>query len=167
MAEVDPPGDRQGGNTMTDQIDKDIEEIKGFLKYRSCGIRTAQVYDVYERYGFLDPQHDSPESAIEALELIKYEKRERLNTNRRETGKEGIMEIEIAVDHSDYSIEKYEGTQVGYVNGRKNRTRKVSGFKVTDPDGYERIFNTKKEAQAWVDKQKPAECVAIHERVNS
>ncbi len=63
------------------QIEHDILIIQGFLQYPSCTIRADRVYKVYDRHGFLDPQHDSPESAIEALELRKYELTEKVVTH--------------------------------------------------------------------------------------
>lgn len=54
----------------------------------------------------------------------------------------------------EYRIEKYEGTQVGYGKPSiKSRTRKISGFTVTDLEGYTRFFDTKKEALIWIDEQ--------------
>lgn len=66
----------------------------------------------------------------------------------------------------EYKIEKYEGTQVGYGKpGRKgsmDRTRKLSGFLVTAPDGNTKFFDTKKEGQEWIDSQKePAVSVLL------
>jgi len=68
--------------------------------------------------------------------------------------------------NSQYKIEPYQGIQISY--GAKERAdknkdvrlydfhrkRKITGWIVTEPDGYQRIFNTKKQAIEWVNKQR-------------
>jgi len=67
--------------------------------------------------------------------------------------------------YKGYHISSYKGTQVGYGaaerkakgedlrKGDFHRKRQIKGYVVTEPDGYERIFNKKQEAIQWINKQ--------------
>lgn len=55
------------------------------------------------------------------------------------------------------TIRKEESFQVGYISHRdkhglaiRGKGRKIRGYIVTDHDGYERWFDTKREANEWI-----------------
>lgn len=52
-----------------------------------------------------------------------------------------------------FTIEKFEGTQIGYrkTGSREKNARKTGGYLATDSSGYQRHFNTKKEAQQFIE----------------
>ena len=63
-----------------------------------------------------------------------------------------------------YKIVPYTGTQIGYgvkeridkgetiKKGDFHRKRKIKGYMVIEPDGYERFFKTKKAAIKWIEQ---------------
>lgn len=64
------------------------------------------------------------------------------------------------VSYKGYTLAKYEGVQMGHTTNAGLRAslgigtkRKVSGVSVTDAEGYERLFDTLRDAVAWVDRQ--------------
>ena len=62
------------------------------------------------------------------------------------------------------TIEPYRGTQINYgaqeraAKGENirlcdfDRKRQFKGWIITEPDGYQRLFKTKKQAAQWIDK---------------
>ena len=57
-----------------DQIRADLACLRDFASKRSHSIwEDGEAYEVYHRWGFLDPQRDNPQAAIAALELREYE----------------------------------------------------------------------------------------------
>ena len=68
-------------------------------------------------------------------------------------------------EYKGYHIERFQGTQVSYGASERQakgldirlcdftRTRKCVGVLVVEPDGYQRFFNTLKEAKKWIDGQ--------------
>ena len=56
------------------QVKEDIDYLRYYKNLKNPSITNdGKAYEVYERYGFLDPKYDSLESAVSALELRYYE----------------------------------------------------------------------------------------------
>jgi hypothetical protein len=56
--------------------------------------------------------------------------------------------------YKGHTIEPFKGVQIGYETrkGRRNGSRKIKGYLLTQPDGYNRHFDTLSLAKTWADR---------------
>ena len=80
----------------------------------------------------------------------------------------------VPTEYRGYKVEKIVATQVGHPlpNSRNLRqqlghgtSRKQSGVQITQPDGYQRFFDTWAKAKKWIDDYEGPDAKALHKSI--
>lgn len=149
--------------TYTGKIGSHPAEFRGYHTSQETGQKVARI--------IVRPKGEPPfETSVDPKELSSIEKVEEKTETPKQEDKQATQVTVVLkppkslpdtgqVEYRGFKLAQFEGTQVGHKTqggGLKKQlgfdtSRKVTGVMLTEPNGYERHFDTLKKAVKWIE----------------